>query len=335
MFNIRFFSDTSFWNQPIDPGIPTDPRSQRVTQMLNRDPRAGLWMNLTEWTIPVYTVDAETPRQPFGKRFRLKSDAGLQPAGFFYQHSLPYLNDSHPWGHGPEFGPEVPLPESAQPDHQEDAHMGLIDWQSGWAWDMWGVRRDAEGKWESGTGMKYRIDGSGVFNPADFPVHQGESIHFYGPSRACGVPAIAGLIMHWEVFAGKIEHKLAFASRYASANEFVYPPAIWTDGCADGGLPQGATLQLDPNLDLESLSLSPAAKVVARALQTYGMVCVDFAGGNTLYGEGLWGHPDKSWEGLLEQSDLQKLTWDKFRLLKMDGLRSGGYDASDRKAHLL
>ena len=40
-------------------------------------------------------------------------------------------------------------------------------------------------------------------------------------------------------------------------------------------------------------------------MQRYGAVNVDVALGNVLYGEGLYGHPDKSWDGLLTGNDLR------------------------------
>ena len=66
----------------------------------------------------------------------------------------------------------------------------------------------------SSTARTGSLDGSGVWRTEDFAVRDGESIHFHGPSRAAGVPAIAGLIMLDEVLAGRIEHKIAFASHY-------------------------------------------------------------------------------------------------------------------------
>lgn len=169
--------------------------------------------------------------------------------------------------------------------------------------------------------MKYRVDGSGVFDRSDFAVHNGESIHPYGPSRAAGVPAMAGTIMHEEVLAGRIEHRLAFATQAAAFQRFVSPPACWTDGGWKKGLPEGAVLQLDPDLDLEPFGLSPTALIVARALQEYGAVCVDVCGGHCLYGEGLYSDPQKrTWEGLLKGNDLVKIKLSNYRVMKMENV---------------
>ena len=294
----RFFSADSFWNRPIarDPDI--EPDSDRMMGLLAGDTSGGFWLNIKRWTIPVYEVGSKTPRRAVSLRF------AKDPAA----HDCV--------GHGPGFGDDVPIPDDAKPDPEADAHLAVVDLHSNLAWDMWGAARRPDGEWESGTGMVYAIDGSGVFERDLFPVKDGQSIHRYGPSRASGVPAIAGLIMHHEVAAGRIQHKLAFACKRNAFKKFVYPPACWTDGHLDFGIPEGAVIQLDPELDIDGLGLRPDAWAVARALQDFGAVNVDNGGGNALYGEGLYGHPGKSWDGLLDEADLLSINVRHFRVLR-------------------
>ncbi len=173
--------------------------------------------------------------------------------------------------------------------------------------------------------MKYRADGSGVFDRGDFDVHNGESIHPYGPSRAAGVSALAGTIMHEEILAGRIEHRLGFATSAAALQRFVYPPACWTDGGWKRGIPEGATVQLDPDLDLARFNLSPASQVVARALQEYGAVCTDVSGGHCLDGQGLYADPQRrTWNGLLDGSSLIHIPLSHYRVLKMETVIAEG-----------
>jgi hypothetical protein len=58
-------------------------------------------------------------------------------------------------------------------------------------------------------------------------------------------------------------------------------PATGSDGWSTlaGAIPEGARVQLDPSLDLDSLGLTPWQKTIARALQEYGMLLVDTGGG--------------------------------------------------------
>ena len=315
----RFFNAESIWNQPVDAKAETDPQSTAILQFMHRrDPR-GLWINLERWTIPIYEVDATTPRRKVFRRLTPQSK-------WLQQRSAAYLHENHPLGHGPGFAEDaaagqIPIPDYAQSDPESDGHMALVDWEQGWIWDMWAARRRADGQWESNTGMKYRADGSGVFDRNLFPVHNGESVHPYGPGRAAGVPILAGTIMHQEIQEGRIAHKLAFATQAAGLQRFVYPPACWTDGGWKGGVPEGAVLQLAPALKLEAMGLSGGALIVGKALQEYGAVCVDVAGGHVLYGQGLYADPQKrNWQGLLNGDDLVKIGLEHYRILKMDNM---------------
>lgn len=303
----RFFSETSFWNQPIGPDPEIDERSDKWISLMKTEPNTpNIGINAFQWTIPVYEVDNSTP------------------VFTVHKHKLKDYEKKH-WdtkreyfGHGDGFGINVPLPANALPDPEEDSHFAVVNWDTKTAWDMWGFRVRPDGSYESNTGMKYSLDGDGVFKTSDFDIINGESVHFHGPSRASGVPAIAGLIMYDEVMRGKIEHKLAIATRFAAFQEFVFP-ASWTDGFMKGGIPEGAVIQLDPELDLSQFELTPGEVVVAEALQKYGAVFVDVAQGSPLYAEGLWGHPNKSWEGILREWDagICTIPIDHYRVLKV------------------
>ncbi len=309
----RFFADESFWNAPIPGDAETDPRSERCTELLAREPTGGLHVNIRHYTVPVYEVGPETPLRTVHQRVALDAEGNVRTRG----------PRGRTFRHGPGFGLEVPIPDRAVSDPATDKHMACVDPARGICWDMWAARRRDDGEWESYTGMKYALDGPGRWAACDFDVEDGESIHFHGPGRAAGVPVVAGLIMRDEVAAGEVNHKLAFATRYSAFKEFV-PPATWTDGQLVGGIPEGACLQLDPELDLGRLELGPGARAVARALQLYGMVNVDWAAAVTLYAEGLYYAGAASWEGLLGEKDLAGIPVERFRLLKLEGLVEKG-----------
>jgi hypothetical protein len=107
---------------------------------------------------------------------------------------------------------------------------------------------------------------------------------------------------------------------------FIHPPACWTDGGTPDGFPEGATLQLDPDLDLDTINLTPAGRTIAAALQQYGAVCVDGCGGNVVCAEGLYGHPGKSWDGLLDSHVIEPLGYEHFRVLRMERVIYKGDD---------
>ena len=302
-----FFSESSFWNLPIGENPEIDPRSEHFIELLKSEPTGNKFgINCNKWTVPVYIADRSTPTYRIGSHHLSSAEKET------------WVTYREIFGHGPGFGEDVPIPKEATPDPEEDAHLAVIDLDRMLAWDMWGLVQHADGSWTSKTGMKYKLDGEGVFSTEDFDIINGESVHFHGPSRAAGVPIIAGLIMYDEVMAGKICHKLSCATRFNAKQEFVYP-ASWTDGFTEGGIPEGAVIQLDPGLDLSLFDLYPGEVVVAKALQEYGMVVVDVAGGSPIYAEGLWGHPGKSWDGLLREWDggINDIPLEHYRILKL------------------
>ena len=312
----RFFNDSSFWNQPIPENPEIDPQNDRWIKLLETEPsKLNFKLNCDKWTIPVYEVDSLTPVYKVGYQY-------LSPKDQFHWHT----QKAH-FGHGKGFD-QVPIPKTASPDPEADSHMAVIDYTQKRVWDMWALSKDSAGNWKSATGMVYDLDGSGVFSTEEIGVSDGESVHFYGPSRAAGVPAIAGLIMYDEVIQGEIRHKIAAASRFNAYKEFVFP-AAWTDGFTDGGIPEGATIQLDPALDLSKFNLTPEEKIVCKALQNYGMVLVDIAQGQAIYAEGLWGHPEKSWKGKLpEIGGISQIPYQNYRILKINNSIKKGDERS-------
>jgi len=311
----RFFSDDSFWNQPIAANVEIDPQSGKWIKMLELEPsKENFGTIFKKWTVPIYEVNEHT-KYVYIKNHKLTKEQ--------LKVWVPITTDC--FKQGPDYNP-VPIPQNSPPDPETDAHYAVVDWNRMLAWDMWGLQQMDDGSWESNTGMAYRLDGTGIFNGTELGYVNDESVHFHGPSRAAGVPIIAGLIRYDEVMSGEIKHKLSCATRFAAKQTFVYP-ASWTDGYVEGGIPEGAVIQLDPNLDLEQFKLTKEEVVVAIALQKYGMVVVDIAQGQPIYAEGLWGHPDKSWEGKLREwnhQGIDAIPYKNYRILKVENAINKG-----------
>jgi len=101
--------------------------------------------------------------------------------------------------------------------------------------------------------------------------------------------------------------------------ELCSPPAQRTDGEGIGAqyIPEGARLQLDPALDLETLKLTPGARVIAKALQVYGMYNVDSASTCSLYFQNV-GADGGKWNRIVNFLDLQNIPLNRFRVLKCE-----------------
>jgi hypothetical protein len=317
-----FFAPDSFWNTPISRVAREDVHSGKWIALLTESQGGGrgLHINLKEWTMPVFRAGKNTPRYHLHpKLLRCPLSQGHVLA------TEKKLSPSHPCGIHHSVSGGVPIPDEAVPDPRHDAHMIVIDEDEARVYDFWQCRREADGTWHTNAAIAYDLRGSGVFKPEDLDgIENDESVHFYGPCRASGVPALAGLIMEDEIRSGRIDHKLAFACPVPGLQQRVYPPAVWTDGWLPGGLPEGCILQLDPGLDLAAFHLSPAAQTIARALQEYGAALVDYAGGVTLSGELLDPHPGRSWDGQLGEWDLEKIPFQFYRILETGPLEHTG-----------
>jgi len=125
----------------------------------------------------------------------------------------------------------------------------------------------------------WEIDGRGHGDP-----NEGSRWQLRG-GRGSGFPEIGGLIRPEELEEGVIRHALSFShpkNRKADdgSNIFILPPACRSDGKYVGALYpiEGMRFQLDPSLtdlDFDAWGLNREGKIVARALQTYGMYLGD------------------------------------------------------------
>ncbi|KAF0236716.1 MAG: hypothetical protein FD181_2486 [Prolixibacteraceae bacterium] len=317
--NRRFFSDDSFWNQPLPENPKIHPKSDKWIAVLSKEPGGAYFgINTNRYTIPVYEADKNTPvhtiyHRPVNDHF--KKVHGYKN-GWFDKNEF--------YGHGKGFGRKVPIPANAISDPEEDSHIVVVDWTRNLIWDVWGLEI-IDGKYHSFTGMKYKANGPGVFKTSDFKVKNGESIHFFGPGRAAGVPVVAGLILYDEAMRGEINHKLAIATRHNAYQEFVFP-ATWTDGILHGGIPEGSVIQLDPALDLSKFELTPQEKAVAVAAQKYGMVIVDQSGANVIYAQGLYKTSPVNWEGKLRgwTGGINGIPIHHYRVLETGPVQKGG-----------
>jgi len=277
------FSADSPWNTPIGPSPEIDPSSSAMIHTLATCQSEGrFYINIDGWTIPVYNANADTPT-----------------------YDVPCTSE---WGCGPGFGQDVPIPNGAVPDPQDDRHMAVVDLSRRLSFDMWGAEPVGSG-WRTRTGFTFDLNGTGV---------QTDGV---GSARGSGFPLVAGLIRREEIQCGYIDHALVMAYDYPRANVYVYPASM-TDGRGGAdAIPEGGRIQLDPTLDLNSLSLEPAARVIARALQEYGAFVGDNGGGIALYAEGLYGKPGPGWNGVLAYDDLANIPWDRFRVIKLPPLK--------------
>jgi hypothetical protein len=285
----RPFRADSPWNMPIGAQPATDPNSDELIAQIDRP----LTSDPTQFTFTVYIVDSRTP--VYDVPCTKYPCTQVTPSGTTVSDVLS----------------KVPIPTDAKPSSGTDGQMILVNPGTGLEYDLWQAERTQVG-WEVSNASVYNIRGDGT--PID-----------YG-SRGAGIPYLAGLVRPWEITNGKVEHAVAFATDRIARDRCVWP-ASKTDGKSGRKFapPEGARLQLDPGLserDFDSLGLDATARVIARALQQYGMILVDGSGRTKVYAENLVDNPYASakWDanGLtLNESSLSPIPLERFRVLAL------------------
>lgn len=274
----RPFTDASAWNTPIPSSPVLNPKSRAIAAFLGRRPAIA---NLEQYGVPVFDADESTPRYSVACTRWLECDL---EQGF------------------------VPIPEDATPAAGADGAMVVIDWSTRIAYEFYRAERRSDGGWTAGWGGVISVDGDG---------YKGDGPHL--PTGA-GVSRLAGVVRAFEVAQGEIDHALVFSTDNACAHGYRYPAAK-TDGLSTRGdcIPEGSRVQLDPGIDVDGLpTASPAEKMIAKALQTYGAYAVDNGGARIAFiFEPPYTQPDAyAAAGLThDYASLPNIPWQRLRVL--------------------
>ncbi len=287
------YDGSSPWNTPISTSPTVDPNSARYINAI-ADNGLPLTSDPDQYTIPVYQISATTPL------------ATVNGNGYFSTYDN---GDQSRVGHGSPWTFQVPVPTAAQGGVGSDSQIVLLDPASGTEWGFWQFAPDptSPGNYIASNGYRYHSTSGYDGRFADGLAGRGD-----------GTPYLAGLVRPWEISQGQIDHALAFGYNSPSST-FVYP-ASKSDGGAFGGLlgvdlPEGSHLQLNPALtdaDFTQWGLNPAAKIIARALQRYGMYVVDHSGSSKIY---LEARSTAQWDPSINRSILSAIPWTHFRVI--------------------
>ncbi len=288
------YSKTSIWNTPIGPSPKYDIHSEEMIANLGLSNNGQIITAGEGYNYPVYFADENTPRWDIPCLINECTIASSDQQVVRTERVL-----------------DVPIPEDAQPGDDTDGRMIVIDTVTYTEYDLVHARRTATG-WEAGTVSIYNILWDAT------PVRHS--------SRGSGIPGYAGLLRPWEIRQGRIEHALAFGYTEPAVEKCVFP-ASKTDGNSEMpfAIPEGARLQLDPSLteaDFDQMGLDRAGKIIARALQEYGMILVDHSGSFKIYVEDLinnpfaredWTDPDLN----LTKESIYGIPYTSFRVLEL------------------
>jgi hypothetical protein len=240
----RFFQAPNTWYEKLTPAnTVVDPNSAAMVAYLTSI--TGKFGTSTGgWSHPIFYAESTTPLSTV----TISGNATAQQLG---------------WD-------KVPIPPNAVQSSQTDGHLIVIDHLHHYAWELYQARKISSTAWAASRMRRWDLTGDGVQSPSDR----------LGAVRQCPVPLLHGLITYEEMQRGLIDHAIEMTA-YSQGDNFwaPYPGEINLSGQdqinKQSGIEACMRLQLDPALDLNTLSLPPLGKVVAKAMQEYGVFIVD------------------------------------------------------------
>jgi hypothetical protein len=153
-----------------------------------------------------------------------------------------------------------PIPRKPKIERSSDHHMLIVDRDHCTLFELWNVRHTATG-WRAGSGAIWDLT-SNALRPDGWT-----------SADAAGLPITPGLVRYPEVAAGVIDHALRFTAP-ATRSAHIYPARHDAGSGGSASLPpMGLRVRLKASFDLSKLS--PEARVIAVALQHYGMILAD------------------------------------------------------------
>jgi hypothetical protein len=225
--------------------------------------------NVDSYNTTFYSVAASTPRADV--IFTDCQGKGSEPAGLADQFS------------------QVPIPSNAVPADGSDAELTIYSASSDQLWEFWQASHASDG-WHACWGG--RIDHVST-SPGYFTGGFG--------ATATGLPVAGGMVSIADATAGVINHAMSLEiPNPASWNDFSYP-AQRSDGgnSSSSAIPEGTRFRLDPSVNVNSLNLSPLAKMIAKAAQTYGFIVTDQSGAVAVQAQSAAGASSDPWPALM------------------------------------
>ncbi|MDP2246670.1 MAG: DUF4124 domain-containing protein [Nitrosomonadales bacterium] len=296
----RVFASTSFWYQPIPKNVPLHPKSAEFNADFLRQKAAyygTVNVNTKEYASPVYTVAANVPTVKV-------TEWDCQKKGFSAKELIPQ------WS-------AVPIPSYAVPSKGTDAEMTIYQPSTDTVWEFWQARK-VKGKWQAcwGGRMQNASRNNGVF-PGQ-----------YG-TTATSLPFLGGQVTAEELRRGEINHAIGISLVEVEHHDIYSWPANRSDGFnpkkIPNRIPEGIRLRLDPSVDVDSLKMSRAGKIIAKAAQKYGFVIWDKAGAIsirmqnslTYTSQGLPDPYPELFENKPNYAVLNGFPWDRLQFLPM------------------
>jgi hypothetical protein len=277
------FPGDNIWNTAVDT-LPVHANSADYINTigadvgLHADFGSGVWPpgSSSPIGIPFVVVPADQP---------------LVPITFFW---WPDESDPGPY----PVPPDAPI--EGGPESDGDRHVLVLVQGDCTLYEMYYAFPQADGRWEAANGAVYDLN-SHALRPDDWT-----------SADAAGLPILPGLVRYDEVAAGEIRHALRFTAPETQAAH-VWPARHHASNLTGSDYPpMGLRLRLRADYDVSGFS--PAAQVILRAFQRYGIILAD--NGSPWY---ISGAPDPRWDNeILHELDV--VTGADFEVVDVSGL---------------
>ena len=225
----------------------------------------------------------------------VSSRTGRVPVRFLYA--------SESDGHRYPIPARVPI--EGGPRATGDRHVILIDRSNCTDYELYDAVPHNHGRrWSAGSGAIFNLR-SDHLRPAGWT-----------SADAAGLPIFPGLARYSEVAAGAVDHALRFTAD-CTGNTYVYPARHIAPSCSGRyAPPMGLRVRLKASVDISGLPYQ--ARVIARALQLYGLILAD--NGSPWY---ISGAPDRRWNDSALH-ELDRLTGSDFEVVDTSSLPHPG-----------
>ncbi|MDQ3619876.1 MAG: hypothetical protein M3391_07050 [Actinomycetota bacterium] len=277
---------------PLSPDAPRDSKSSSIISFLKQD-SSFPYVRITgtgdnQWGSPVYVSKLDTPA------VRLDC-TGWCPAAI------------------PD---RIHLPAAATVPNTSDGTVTLYDEYRGYVLGLWRASPNEDGSWTAQGADVYYSDSNGLAGSLPGSDEARNAGHR-------GLNSMVRVLRYDEVKSGAVDHVLELFVNTARM-EHVFPMTGHEfHGTMDvNAPPEGTRIRIKPWINLNGYNLSPAAKVIATALQRYGAVIGDQTGGPASIGveNTVLGGRGDLWRSLLTPDALKGIPFDAFEVIEL------GYD---------
>jgi len=267
------------WNEPID-NRPVDARSDTLLASIGLEGTlhadfGANWKGVP-FGIPYVVVAGNTPRVPVTFQYADESDPGPYP--------IP---------------PNAPI--EGGPSAGGDRHLLVIDRDAWKLYELFSAFPEGRG---------YRAGSGAIFDLKS----NAQRPEGWTSADAAGLPIFPGLVRYDEAVEQQaIPHALRFTVRH-TRRAYVPPARHFASRTADPALPpMGLRVRLKASYDLSRFP--PTARVILKALKTYGMILAD--NGSDWF---LSGAPDPRWKDE-ELATLRRVHGSDLEVIAVQGVR--------------